>query len=63
MKLTGQSNSTRSTFYLNPSYAINWIDSEEELLRVAKGCYNCDDGLFKWLEVELAIDYIETIEQ
>jgi len=42
---------------------MDWINSKEELLRVAKGCYNCDDGLFKWLKVKLTIDYIEMIKQ
>ena len=47
IKLTGQSNSTKFIFQLNPSRAINWIDSEEEFLRMAKGCHNHSDGLFE----------------
>ena len=50
-------------FQLNLSYIINWIDFKKEFLRVIKGCYNCDNGLFKRLEVKLAIDYIKIIKQ
>ena len=63
VKLTRQSNSTKSTFQLNPSRAIIWINSKKELLRVAKGCHNRNNGSFKRLKVKLAIDYIKTIKQ
>ena len=56
-------NSTKSIFQLDPSCIINWIDFEEEFLRIAKGCHNYDDGSIKRLEVELVLEYIEMIEQ
>ena len=64
VKVPGRSKgSSRATFQFNPSRTIDWLDSESELMRLARVCYDCPGDVIEKLEVELALEYIETTGQ